>query len=86
MAENITDLTKNITDLDENHTNLAENVTNMSENNRTLCESSDNIMTILDQMAESVQLDYTDQFSKDVEPSSSGLLEIETIKVCFRVR
>ena len=40
-------------------------------------------MTILDQMAESVQLDYTEQFSTDVEPSSSGLLDLEPSKVCF---
>jgi len=52
-------------------------------NGNNLCESSDSIMTILDQMADSVQLDYTDQFSKDVEPTSSGLLELEQSKVCF---
>ena len=28
-------------------------------NGNNLCESSDSIMTILDQMADSVQLDYT---------------------------
>jgi len=49
-------------------------------NGNNLCESSDSIMTILDQMADSVQLDYTDQFSKDVEPTSSGLLELEQSK------
>ena len=61
-----------------NKPNMAE-----SSGNGT-CESSESIMTILDQMAESVQLDYTDQFSKDVEPSSSGLLELEQSKVCYR--
>ena len=57
----------------------------MAEENdgNNLCESSDSIMTILDQMADSVQLDYTDQFSKDVEPTSSGMLELEQSKVCF---
>ena len=56
----------------------------MAENSiHNSCESSDSIMTILDQMAESVQLDYTEQFSTDVEPSSSGLLDLEPSKVCF---
>ena len=61
------------------------NKPNMAESGgNAACETSESIMTILDQMAESVQLDYTDQFSKDVEPSSSGLLELEQSKVCYR--